>query len=165
MTPTVLAEAARAMALPGQPAPLYALVDRLIQERVGHRQLTLLVVDGAEVARVYSTTPDTYPVGGRKPMGPTPWGAKVLTRQEIFLGRTMDDIRWAFFDHALIGSLGLGSIINVPIVHDGVTLGTINSSHAEHHYTEAHVPMVAELAPLLVPAFLEARRQPSRSPA
>ena len=83
----------------------------------------------------------------------------------MFLGRTMDDIRWAFFDHALIESLGLGSIINVPVVHDGVTLGTINSSHAERHYTEAHVPLVAELAPLLVPAFLEARRQPSRSPA
>lgn len=156
--PSILDELTRALALPGQPEPIYALVDRLIQERVGHRQLTLLVVEGSDVARVYSTTPDSYPVGGRKPMGPTPWGAKVLTRQEAFLGRTMDDIRWAFFDHALIASLGLGSIINIPVVHDGITLGSINSSHAEHHYTEAHVPLVAELAGLLVAPFLLARR-------
>ena len=148
----------RVLAEPGQPQSTYALLDRLIQERVGHHQLTLLVVDGDEVARVFSTTPDSYPVGGRKPMGPTPWGEKVLKRQEIFLGRTAADIEWAFFDHATIMGLGLGSIINVPVVYDGQTLGTINSSHREHFYGPEHVAPVAELAPLLVPAFLEARR-------
>ncbi len=148
---------ALSLADPDQPGAAYRMVDRLLQERVGHRQLTLLVTEGSEVARVYSTTPDSYPVGGRKPMGPTPWGDLVLTRQRIFLGRNMDDIRWAFFDHALIGSLGLGCIINVPVVNAGATLGTINASHAEGHYTLDHVPLVADLAPLLIPAFLAAR--------
>ncbi len=156
---SALAKAAGTMAAKGQPEATYALIDKLIQERVGHRQLTLLIVEGAEVARVYSTDLASYPVGGRKPMGPTPWGELVLTRQQVFLGRTMDDIRWAFFDHELIGRLGLGSIINVPIVYDGTTLGTINASHDEHFYRSEHVPLVAELAPLLIPAFLEARRQ------
>ena len=154
-----LSPAGDALAACNQPEAAYHLVDRLIQERVGHRQLTLLITEGAEVARVYSTDTASYPVGGRKPMGPTPWGDLVLTRQRVFLGRTMDDIRWAFFDHELLGRLGLGSIINVPVVYDGVTLGTINASHDEHHYTSDHVPLVAELGPLLIPAFLAARRQ------
>ena len=142
----------------GQPWGTYRAVDAMIQERVGHRSLTLLVVDGEEVARVYSTTPAEYPVAGRKPMGPTPWGDLVLRRRQPFLGRTMADMRWAFFDHELIASMGNGSIINVPVVYDGSCLGTINATHAEHHYREEHVPLVAELAPLLIPAFLSALR-------
>ncbi len=35
----------------------------------------------------------------------------------------------------------------------------MNLLDAEHHYTEADVPKVAELAPLLIPAFLIARNQ------
>ena len=150
--------AARALADPDQPAAIYALVDALIQDRVGHRQLTLLITEDSDVARVYSTDHAAYPVGGRKPMGPTPWGDLVLTRQQPFLGRTMDDIRWAFFDHELQERLGLGSIINIPVVHGGTTLGTINTSHAEHHYTHDQVPLVAALAPLLIPPFLLARQ-------
>ena len=150
-------ELLQVFAAAGQPRATFELVDRLIQERVGHRQLTLLLVDGDEVARVYSTDPE-YPVGGRKPMGPTPWGEKVLKKQEFFLGRNAADMKWAFFDHAKLAGLGLGSIINVPVVYDGRTLGTINSSHREHFYGPEHVGPVAELAPLLVPAFLEARR-------
>ncbi len=156
MSPDPL-QALAALAAPGQPEATYRRVDEMIQDRVGHIQLTLLLVDGADVARVYSTDHDAYPVGGRKPMGPTPWGEKVLTRQEVFLGRTAADMEWAFFDHAKIMALGQGSIICAPVVYNGVTLGTINSSHRELFYTQEHVAPVAELAPLLIPAFLLAR--------
>lgn len=157
MTETA-SELLAALALPGQPEATYAALDRLTQDLVGHRLFTLLYVDGGEVARVYSTSPAEYPVAGRKPMGSTPWGDLVLTRRQPFLGRTMDDMRWAFFDHELIAAMGLGSIINVPVVYDGSCIGTMNITHAEHHYSDEHLPLVASLAPLLIPAFLEARR-------
>ncbi len=147
------------LAAPGQPETIYRALDLETKARVGHKLFTLLYVDGSEVARVYSNQPDAYPVFGRKPMGPTPWGQQVLKERRPFLGRDMEAIRWAFFDHELIASLGCGSVINIPIVHSGETIGTINILDAEHHYTPEDVPKVAVLAPLLIPAFLIARKQ------
>jgi hypothetical protein len=145
------------LADPGQPDATFRALDAAWQDLVGHRLFTLLLLDGDEVARVYSTVPDKYPVSGRKPMGTTPWGELVLRRKRVFLGRTRADIEWAFFDHALIASMGLGSNINVPVVYDGDCLGAISLSHAEHHYTDEHVSRVTPLVPLLIPAFLRLR--------
>ncbi|WP_454856279.1 GAF domain-containing protein [Rhizobium binxianense] len=146
------------LAEPGQPDRLYEALDRELADKVGHKLLTLLYVDGGEVARVYSNMPEAYPVFGRKPMGATPWGEHVLKRQNPFLGKDGEAIAWAFFDHELIASLGLGSAINVPVVYDGETIGTINLLHREFFYTEDHVGVARQFAPILVPAFLEARR-------
>ena len=143
---------------PGQPGTIFKAIDALTKSIVGHQLFTLLYVDGEEVARVYSNRPVEYPVSGRKPMAKTPWGDLLLRGCKPYLGRDKAGIRWAFFDHALIESMGLGSAINIPIVYDGACLGTMNLLDVEHHYREEHVPLVAQLAPLLIPAFLEARR-------
>lgn len=145
------------LAAPGQPDTLYRALDETCRTLVGHALFTLLYVDGQEVARVYSSRPAEYPVSGRKPMGSTPWGAHVLDGRQPFLGRDAAAIRWAFFDHELIESMGLGSVINVPVVYDGFTIGTMNLLAAEHHYTDDHVGPLVRLAPVLVPAFLQAR--------
>ncbi len=147
-------ELASALALPGQPQAFFQALDGLVAQRVGHQLFTLMVVDGEEVARVYSNRPEQYPVSGRKPMGPTPWGDLVLHQRKPYLGRTKADIRWAFFDHVLIDSMGLGSVINIPVVYDGKTLGTMNLLAAQHHYVDAHVATLLPLAALLIPAFL-----------
>lgn len=141
----------------GQPGTAFKAIEDAAQAAPGHQLFTLLYVDGGEVARCYSSRPDENPVGGRKPMQSTPWGEHVLTGQRPFLGRDKAAIRWAFFDHELIESMGLGSAINVPVVYDGITLGTMNLLHREHFYQEAHVAPVVALAPLLIPAFLKLR--------
>jgi hypothetical protein len=90
---------------PGQPGVIFTALDDLTRSLVGHQLFTLLIVDGDEVARVYSNRPAEYAVSGRKPMGRTPWGDLVLKNQKPYLGRDKPAIRWAFFDHALIESL------------------------------------------------------------
>jgi hypothetical protein len=147
------------LAAPRQPQTLFQAVDSTTKSRVGHKIFTLLYIHGSEVAHIYSNQPAAYPVVGRKPMGPTPWGALVMEGRQPFLGRDMEAIRWMFSDHALLASLGCGSVINIPIVYNDEAIGTMNLLDAEHHYTEADVPKVAELAPLLIPAFLLARKQ------
>jgi hypothetical protein len=144
---------------PGQPLAVFKAVEEASQRLVGHKLFTLLYVDGEEVARVYSNRPNEYPVAGRKPMGKTPWGELVLKNGKPYFTRDKTGIRWAFFDHALIESMGLGSSINIPVMYDGQCIGTMNLLDAEFHYREEHVEPVAALAPLLVPAFLEARRK------
>ncbi len=145
------------LAEPGQPTRLYQALEKVTASLVGHQLFTLLYVDGQDVARVYSNRPDEYPVSGRKTMGETEWGRLVLKERQPYLGRDRAGIRWAFFDHALIEGMGLGSVINIPVIYDGEAIGTMNLLDAEHHYGDAHVAPVARLAPLLVPAFLEAR--------
>ncbi|WP_108660180.1 GAF domain-containing protein [Acuticoccus kandeliae] len=144
-------------ALPGQPEATYVALERLTHRLVGHKLFTLLYVDGDEVARVYSSRPDEYPVAGRKPMAKTPWGDLVMTGQKPYLGADKAGIRWAFFDHALIESMGLGSVINIPVLYDGACIGTMNILDAEHHYKASDIDLLLPLAPLLIPAFLTAR--------
>lgn len=143
----------------GQPLTVFRACEQLAQRLVGHRLFTLLYVDGEDVARIYSTKPHEYPVSGRKPMGKTPWGEHVLKNCQPYLARDKSGIRWAFFDHALIESMGLGSAINIPVVYDGACIGTMNLLDAESHYGDEHLRRVAPLAPLLIPALLEARRK------
>jgi hypothetical protein len=146
-----------ALALPGQPDILFKALQAECESLVGVDLFTLLIKDADEVARVYSNRPMQYPVFGRKHMGPTPWGDHVLTRQLPYLGRDVAGIRWAFPDAPLIESMGLGSVINLPVVYDGETIGTMNLLSPEHHYSQVHLQRVTPFAPLLIPAFLTAR--------
>src|SRR3954453_2150330 len=155
-----LAALLRLLAEPNQPATLFRAFDAAAARLVGHELFTLLYVEGEEVARIYPSPPAEYPVSGRKPMGPTPWGEHVMKGKKSYLGRDKAAIRWAFFDHVLIERMGLGSVINVPVLYDGNVLGTINLLAPEFHYRQEHVAPIERLAPLLVPAFLVARAAP-----
>lgn len=157
----VFAACTAALAEPGQPAPIYTALSRAAQALVGHRLCTAMILDldageAGEAARTWSNQPEAYPVGGRKPLGRmTGWGRHVIEGRQPWLGRTAQDIRWAFFDHELIVSLGCGAAINVPVLYDGRILGTLNILDAEHAYDEAAVARVAPLGAFLVGPFLE----------
>jgi hypothetical protein len=148
-------DAARALAEAGQPRPLYEALDRASARAIGHKLFTLLVVDEAkrEVERVYTSNPKSYPVGGRKPLQMTGWGEQVIVGRRPYVGRSAADIEWAFFDHKLIQSLGLASVLNVPVVHDGRCLGTMNLLHEANWYAEADAEVGMMFAALLIPAF------------
>src|SRR5690242_17557855 len=80
------------------PVELYAAVDRLVQEVIGHKLFTMMRVHEAssEVERIYSSNADAYPVGGRKQKRGTPWGRVVLDRGEVFIARNPGEVRDAF---------------------------------------------------------------------
>lgn len=145
-----------ALAQAGHPADVYRAVEKVLAERPGFGLFTLLIrtPDGEQVRRVYSSNPQAYPLDGCKRMGPTPWGDLVLERHQCFLGRDAQAIRWAFPDHELIASLGLASVINVPLVAMGQVLGTINLLDAEGRYDEGDVALARGVAHFLVAPFL-----------
>jgi hypothetical protein len=63
-------------------------------------------------------------------------------------------VREAFADHALIASLGIGAIMNVPIAWAGRRLGTMNVSHEAGWFTDDDARAGRLVAPFLVPALL-----------
>jgi hypothetical protein len=141
---------------PGQPAPLWAALDRALAAVIGHRLFTVLRYhsDSRESERCYTNLPAAYPVGGRKPFNETAWSRRLFGERRPYIGYTADDIRTVFFDHALIASLGCDSVLNVPVSHDGRVLGTLNLLHEARWYDESDATPGLLFAALAVPGYL-----------
>jgi hypothetical protein len=108
---------------------------------VGVRLFTVMTVDMAAgvVRRAFSSDPDNYPVSGTKPIVRDEWFIGVSEWRQPFVANTLADIAKVFPDHALIGALGCGAVINLPVFLDGVFVATVNMLHQEHHYHEGRV--------------------------
>jgi hypothetical protein len=156
MTP--LQRCIAALKQPGQPQPFYAALDRAVRDTVGHILFTLLYrsPDGKLAKRIYTNMPKEYPVGGFKEVTATPWSAHVIDGQRAYIGYTAEDIRWAFYDHELIRSLGCDSVVNMPVIWDGRVLGTMNLLAGARHYNEQDIPRLEPFAALLIAPFLQA---------
>jgi hypothetical protein len=104
---------------------------------LGTRLFTITTQDEAAgvTRRAYSSNPVDYPVSGTKPLTRDGWYEFCITGQQIFVANTTPEFARYFFDHALITSLGLGSCVNIPVVHEATVLGTVNLLAEEHHFT------------------------------
>jgi len=116
-----------ALQQPGSVEVLFKVLDKALAEVVGHKLFTLLYVapDGKRVKRLYTNMPKEYPVGGYKPVTESDWRKLVVGQRRAWVGYNYDDIKWAFFDHELIRSLGCESAMNVP--------GGLCRPRARHH--------------------------------
>jgi len=136
-----------------QPQAIFETVERIAQEVIGFRLFTIMSFDAErfEVERLHSNLPDVYPPGGRKKKRGSLWAEHTLVGMKPFRATTPDGIRLAFDDHAVMTGMGLGSILNVPVAYNGRCVGTMNLTHVETWYTEAH-----EQVGLLLAAFVAA---------
>src|SRR4051794_8086491 len=139
-----------------EPIDLYRTVDRLVQEVIGHKLFTMMRVHEAssEVERIYSSNTNAYPVGGRKQKRGTPWGRVVLDRGEVFIARNPDEVRDAFSDYEIIFSLGIGSIMNIPLAYRGRRLGTMNISHDAGWFSDDDAASAKLIASFVVPSLI-----------
>ena len=144
----------RAVAETG-PQELFPALDSALGAVLGHKLFTVMLYHEAtgESERVYTNQPAAYPVGGRKAMNPTPWARQVIHEQRPYLGRTPDDVKAVFFDWELIASLGCGSVLNLPVVHQRRLLGAINLLHEAGWYDDEDIPVGAEFASAAAFAF------------
>ena len=134
----------------------FAAIDAHAHDVLGHTLCTINRHDAAQmrVVRLYSSNPAAYPPGGSKDKRGTAWGNHVLLECKLFVGEGEAAIREFFNDHDAIRELGLQSVINVPVVHDGACLGTVNFLMPRAALSAADIA-AARLAGLLaLPAFL-----------
>jgi GAF domain-containing protein len=126
-----------ALARADTPDAAYAALERLARDTVGVRLFTVMTLDMEAMLarRAYTSHPVEYPTSGTKPIERNPWFAQVADRRRPFVANTLADIAQVFPDHALIGSLGCGAVINLPVVEEGRVTGTINLLDAEGRYT------------------------------
>ena len=134
----------------------YNKLDKSIKNIIGHKLLTLTVVDRSTkyVERVYSNNKKIYPLLGTKPIPNNAWTRKVIIEKKEFLASNFNEIKKLFFDYKIIHSLGCGSIINIPILNNKKILGTLNVLHEEKYYTKKSVNNIKPFAQLLAPYFI-----------
>ena len=149
----------KALRQPGQPDATFQALDAALKTVVGHKLLTVLLyhADLQETERFYSSNLEAYPIAGRKDVRPTTWTEQLLIGQRCYIGYNADDIREFFLDHELIHSLGCDSILNVPVVYDGETLGTCNLMHEEGWYNEDDIETAMAIANIAAPAYMQLR--------
>jgi hypothetical protein len=147
-----------ALKQPGPPEAFFKAIDKALAEVVGHKLFTLLYVapGAARVKRLYTNMPKEYPVGGYKPVTESDWHKLVIGKRQAWVGYDYEDVKWAFFDHELIRSLGCESAINQPVVYAGRVLGTMNLLDAKGHYKESDPTKIEPFAALMIGPFLDA---------
>jgi hypothetical protein len=150
---------ALAWSAPGQPQATFAAAGEAFRDHIGFGLYTIthILPGGAEVERLHSTRPDIYPVGGRKPVVQNAYRAQVFGEHKPFLGRTVEDFRAFFADHETISAMGLGAVINLPLVYDGVGLGTVNLLDRAGAYDTHHLAPAVAISRMVLPALLALR--------
>ena len=139
-----------------QPHAICGALEKLTSEVIGHRLFTVMRFDSnrSEVRRIHTNLPAAYPAGGRKQKKDTAWTNRVLGEMKVFCGNSPADIVSAFDDHQTILGLGLGSVLNIPIVVDGRCVGTMNLLHRAGWYRPDDARNGLLLGAFLVPALL-----------
>jgi GAF domain-containing protein len=130
--------------------------EKLADGLFGVKLFTVTIVDMAKgvARRLYTSDPESYPVSGTKPIVVDAWFEQVVIARQSFVRNTLAEIAEHFPDHQLIGKLGCGSVLNMPVVLGGEVAGTVNCLHAEHHFTPERVAAASHLALPALTAFL-----------
>ena len=138
----------RAPAGPETRRSIFQNLEALVQETIGVRLFTLMVLDREHglARRCYSNMPKAYPETGGKPISKDVWTETVIDRREPFVANTIEEIAATFADHELIRSLGCESCVNIPLSDGDQVIGTLNCLHEAGHYTPDRVRRAWELA-------------------
>ncbi|MET1115039.1 MAG: GAF domain-containing protein [Comamonas sp.] len=132
------------------------VIERVRQRLLGDGLLTVNQVEWPEDAlqaevidlqRIWSSRPVEYPVAGRKRKALTPWTRQLLLASEIFIGEGPAALQQVFDDNRLILSMGLQSVMNVPLVGaDGRCFATFNLLGTRAQWTEGEKLRIEMLA-------------------
>ena len=139
-----LAKFDHALGAAAQPDAAFDALYELTRAIVGARLFTIMTVDMEKMLarRAYTSDPQNYPCSGTKPVEMNRWFEVVHARREMFVANTLEEIALVFPDHELIGSLGCGSVVNLPIVLGGQLVATMNTLDREHHYSAGRVSVI-----------------------
>ncbi|MFN3275628.1 MAG: GAF domain-containing protein [Paracoccus sp. (in: a-proteobacteria)] len=161
-----LRDLSAAHAAPHQPDAAIAAFERVCAARFGLRLLTVFAWDAGDdlCHRIWSNRPDVYPVPAAKKMGPTRWGETVLRNRQPWCGPTRTHIREAFFDHALIETLGCGACLSAPVIWQDRVIGAVSVLDAEGAYDQADAAALGLMTWALIPALLAQGARPAKQP-
>jgi GAF domain-containing protein len=157
----LLADFRRVIEVASDSDAAWRALHRLAEALFGTNLFTVTAVDMANgvARRLYTSDAASYPVSGTKAVVVDGWFEQVVVGKQNFVRNTLAGIAEHFPDHELIGQLGCGSVLNMPVILGGEVVGTINCLDAEHHFTPERVALSEYLALPALAAFLIFRNE------
>lgn len=140
---------AQALAQPGAPGrDAFAALHRLTDHVLGAKIFTVLALDydAGVMRRLYSSQQDLYPEGGADPIGDTVWEQTIIGQKKPLVFAGYAEMKELLPEHEALKALGCGAMLNLPVVYDGKSIGTINILHEDGRYS----PERLKNAPLLI---------------
>jgi len=121
----------------GQPRAAYAAMHKLTDAVLGAKLFTILLIDqdAGVMRRLYSSDHVIYPEGGVDPIGDTIWERTIIGEKKPLVNWDYEELKTLLPEHATLRALGLGAMLNLPIVVGGKTIGTLNILHEDGRYT------------------------------
>ncbi|MCP5076728.1 MAG: GAF domain-containing protein [Psychromonas sp.] len=153
----VINETALAIALKqGSATTLFKALQKELEQRFNIKLLTFTQIDMVQrkAKRLYSSDDDSYAIGGFKPIEVNDWTTRVIEQQQAFVANEHSELAKVFFDHQLIAQLGLGSVINWPVVVHSQVIGTVNLLAEEGAYQNPDHLVLEKLTPWFAITFL-----------
>jgi len=140
----------------GEPigAAVVAEADRVLDRDVGRLFCTAMIIHpGDEGERIYSSGPELYPLGGRKPLGGRPWTERVLRERLPHVADGAAAIAEHFPADTVMSRIGCGTFVNLPLVHGGELVGTLNFGDRAGRYGAAELEVAKRIACGLAPGL------------
>ena len=134
---------------------MFQTVSDTLKASVGHILFTVshALPGGQEVERIFTNMPADYPTGGRKPVVHSDWNDFMATG-ECFVATRPEEFGPHFQDLDTIVALGFGSVINIPVIHQGRMLGSLNLLDREGCYHGDVAPACRSVHDQAVQAYL-----------
>jgi transcriptional regulator with GAF, ATPase, and Fis domain len=151
-----LLELCAAHAEDGQPAATFRALDRVLQECLGHRLMTILRIDPDEAwsERIYTSRPHTFSSQDRKSLDAAPQMRRVIAAGRPVIVDGDAAVRAAFPDHERIFALGCACVLNVPVRWRARTIANLNLLGAAGAYSEKDAVLAQLAGHLCLPALL-----------
>ncbi|GGF50304.1 GAF domain-containing protein [Azorhizobium oxalatiphilum] len=135
----------------------FALLEQRSAAMAGHILFTCLRFDRKDgvMSRLYSNREDVSPTGGSKPIPHSAWADRLLRDGNAYIGYDKADLKDVFFDHEQLWAIGCESVMNVPVLWQGVVVGSYNILGGPGQYSEETARAFAPYAQLAVPLLLQ----------
>lgn len=146
---------------------VWSKLEDTLTNHFGFVLFTILIYSPTQgVFRIHSTRPDLHALGQRQmlsgqndvPVQRQNLLQRVLVEGRIWRGCTKEDLKAVFEDWKLLWSAGLGSVLNIPVRLDGVTIGLLNILDEEHAYDNADLELATQIANVVAPSVQRVRQ-------
>ena len=155
----MLSEQDLTSALAAGPNALLALLERRLSRKPGYDLFTVLAPhrDGTFLERLYSTNLAQYPLGPADEVKDDIWFRRLFSERAPIIANTIAEISTWLPDYEIFIEQNYGSLMNLPVVYAGETVGLINMMGPADHFDAAAVDAIRQESPLAALALLGIR--------
>lgn len=144
------------------PSALLALLSERLKAAPDYLLCTVLAPNerGDRLDRLFSTNLDQYPLGPADVVKDDIWFRRLFVEKLPIVANSLDEIAAWLPDYRIFIEQGYASLLNMPIVFAGETIGLINMMGDEGHFDAAALQAIRNDLPLAALAILGMGERP-----